>query len=140
MDKRVFVVECAAFAGEGETFLAGDLGDGASGSEVALEDSNRGSYTLVKHSTFRQGDSPDMTRLLDRVADRSNDILTFPILLVLDLPPVDVFTERLAGHGHGVARHQSFLDQERHDTYEASSMPIKGRREKETYLGYHRSC
>jgi hypothetical protein len=59
---------------------------------------------------------PDVTRLLDRVANRSNDILALPVLLVLDLPPIHVFSQSFAGDRHGVAGHQSLLDEECHDT------------------------
>ena len=40
-DKVLFPVECSTLAGELETFLASDLGNGSSGSEVALENSIR---------------------------------------------------------------------------------------------------
>lgn len=56
-------------------------------------------------------DVPNVTSLLDRVLDRSNDILTFPELLVLGHPLVDVLAKGLASDGHSVASHQTLFDE-----------------------------
>lgn len=62
-----------------------------------------------------------MTRLLDRVVDRSDNVLAFPIFTVCDHPLVNVLTQSLTGDSLGVARHEALLDEVSDDTYEVAA-------------------
>jgi hypothetical protein len=84
-----------------------------------------------------------MTGSLDRVVERSNDLLTFPCLSSLSHPLVDVLPEGLSSDGHLVTSHQSLLNQESHDAWKnrpVNKQAMRPIRDLDTYWGYLRSC
>ena len=125
-DKVALLVESPALAAEFETLFAGDLGDGTAGSQVALEDS-KVRYGTRSVGVLVSGDDPrvnipNMTSLLDRVVEGSDDLLALPRVASLDHPLVDVFSEGLSGDGQFVTRHQALLDQKGHDGWVEGQM------------------
>ena len=96
-EHRLFAVEDAGRPAEPRAFLAGDLGDGRIGGEVAVEDR-------------------DVARLFDRVLDRLDDLLPRGEPLARG----QVLGERLAGHGHAIAVHEPLVEQVFHEAARAA--------------------
>lgn len=47
-----------------------------------------------------EGDAPDVSRLFDGVIERSDNVLSLPLVSVLLVPSSEILSERLSSDGH----------------------------------------
>ena len=113
-DKVILGVKGTCFTSETEALFSSDLRDGAPRRQVSFQDPawrTPLSASRAGSKVRREHDTPDMACGLDRLIQRSDNVLAGREFSVLVCPAFQVFAQSLAGHGHVIAVDKVIFEQ-----------------------------